>query len=841
MFAKFPGSSPVDLGRGATPNSSPPLTNRSEEKEGTKPRLDPPRRPEQSNGDTDTVQCGPNTMDLLGGFSCTGGRRKATTDSSLEEAMSPSRRKSRETEFKEQFPGDYFNVKADFDSSPPTTASPHGEGADSGGELPGTSPSERSESCSPQGRGVQRGDKLRKQVGLVPPISPAGQLEKLRQRPESEEEARSETDRKPPEGRGAEAATVEALPALNSGATSPEERSPEVAAREVDRTRSMSSISGKSTAELRSPRRVNQNVLRLNATQLNQLMQVPGQPPGPPMLCQEQLAMKGDNLDLVMAPGDVLLIRGSGQISNIGNAGGFMGHVLVVTAQPVAVQANTPQMQQLMSIWPDEARTLWRVQTVESKSSETGLYECESLLYVQAHSRTLLLIGEVETSKEGDVCSFEPHEPAEIWQMPVFFRETMRPDLMDCVLNEMRKHQASWSRITAWRAAVSKVALQGAGISLHRTHFETLQEIKSYWEKDPICTSIVITFWQRYLEKLAGTMGVGLPDLRPEARFAVGQDVSFWNSSRGSWEKARVAEQVIENGQLVAYHLNVKRGVSPHEVRRRFDDEWVSKKVVDLIQQVVPLKADRALPGDLTKTMKLCGWCCIAQVPVMFRPFVKITPQMVVPVNQPPSPQLPAPGPMQPQISGPPLQLPSPNGTPPNGPQPQPGAPPSSNGGSISASPPGSLPPTPATPNGAPGIFGQARSQSPTQPRGSASLPKVQPFFAMPGPPGSGPVGGPVMAPVYRAPPSSSAPGREPRSSPMSSAEVDAPLPRPISQQSMPRISTPEVTPEGKLDLVRKRESHKDLGSSEASDRAAESEGSLHDPCIDDAGLGEGL
>ena len=26
----------------------------------------------QSNGDTDTVQCGPNTMDLLGGFSCTG-------------------------------------------------------------------------------------------------------------------------------------------------------------------------------------------------------------------------------------------------------------------------------------------------------------------------------------------------------------------------------------------------------------------------------------------------------------------------------------------------------------------------------------------------------------------------------------------------------------------------------------------------------------------------------------------------------------------------------------------------------------------------------------------------
>ena len=29
-------------------------------------------------------------------------------------------------------------------------------------------------------------------------------------------------------------------------------------------------------------------------------------------------------------PGDVLLMRGSGRISDIGNAGGFMGHVLVV-------------------------------------------------------------------------------------------------------------------------------------------------------------------------------------------------------------------------------------------------------------------------------------------------------------------------------------------------------------------------------------------------------------------------------------------------------------------------------------------------------------------------------
>ena len=74
---------------------------------------------------------------------------------------------------------------------------------------------------------------------------------------------------------------------------------------------------------------------------------------------------------------------------------------------------------------------------------------------------------------------------------------------------------------------------------------------------------------------------------------------------------------------MKAVHVQVKKGVSPHEIRRRFDDELVAKKAVDLIRRVVPLKADRALPGDLTHTMRACGWSCVVQVPQVFRPVVK--------------------------------------------------------------------------------------------------------------------------------------------------------------------------------------------------------------------------
>jgi len=700
---------------------------------------------------------------------------------------------------------------------------------------------------------THRGDKLRDQVRaqLVPPLS-AGHLENLRdlrdQSPEKSSEKPEPEKQEEPSG-----LDLHLVRRFRSQTDLGDARDARDAPRtEMDHLRSLSeskprhgsagsASSGSPVSrqpsrrwpeELVSPR-VNEIPKRISATQLlqspNQQQQMqPGQPgPFPQAVVESktELSLNGDTLDLLMAPGDVLLMRGSGRISDIGNAGGFMGHVLVVTATPQMVRANTTDALQLSSVWPQEAKALWRVGTVESTRRESGLYECESLLFVD-RSRQLLLIGEVE--KEGDVCNFEPHEVVEIWQSPEAFRGTLRLDLMGTVLQDMRKNQASWSATTAARAV-----LQSADISTSRSNTETLEEIKSCWERAPICTSIVITFWQRYLEKFAGCMAIPPPDLRPEARFAAKQDVSYWNSSVGGWEKAVVVEQVMEGNQLLSYNLDVKKGVSPHEVRRRFDDEAVAKKAVDLIRKVVPLKADRSLPGVLMKTMKGCNWSCISQVPQVFRPVVKLTQQMLVPMvpggvpgqnpratpnGSPTGPQpQQAPPPGQPpngSPTGPQPQQAPPPGQPPNGsptgpqpqqgplqpqqgppqpqqpPQPQPGPTPQSPSispigtppnGSPTSTPPGSLPPP---------MYGHTRSQSPPpMPRHRSNGPngpgQMLPVYATRPAPPNGPV------PVYAMPqPAPQAP-MEPQVSEPDSASGATPAEAP--QMVEPRPAEPEV------------------------------------------------
>ncbi|CAK0865334.1 unnamed protein product [Prorocentrum cordatum] len=83
------------------------------------------------------------------------------------------------------------------------------------------------------------------------------------------------------------------------------------------------------------------------------------------------------------------------------------------------------------------------------------------------------------------------------------------------------------------------------------------QAVRASWTREPICTSIIIVFWQRYLcELAAATQGECAPSLSG----------------------------------------------------------------LDLILQWMPLKADRGLPGDLLGVLRSRGWACVSQVPRVFRP-----------------------------------------------------------------------------------------------------------------------------------------------------------------------------------------------------------------------------
>ncbi|CAE7883049.1 unnamed protein product [Symbiodinium sp. KB8] len=189
-----------------------------------------------------------------------------------------------------------------------------------------------------------------------------------------------------------------------------------------------------------------------SVAQLSQMTQVLAPP-------KMELSLSGACLDLLVAPGDVLLMRGSGRLAEIGNAGGFMGHVLVVTGKPREVLASTAEAGQLASLWPEKAQAIWRIPTLESTRREQGLWEAESVIMVERLGRQLTLVGEVE--RDGDVCNFEPHEAVEIWQSPEELRGALRVDLMALVLSDMRKNQASWSATTAARAARSPKDSEG--------------------------------------------------------------------------------------------------------------------------------------------------------------------------------------------------------------------------------------------------------------------------------------------------------------------------------------------------------------------------------------------
>jgi len=257
-----------------------------------------------------------------------------------------------------------------------------------------------------------------------------------------------------------------------------------------------------------------------------------------------------DSLELLLAPGDVLSVRGTHCLSAIGRAGGIMGHVMVVVAPPLAIRRQSAEAARLMPLWPEEGTTpmLWQVPTLESMNGECGLHRAKTLLYVERRTGRFAIAGEIDLN--GDVWAFARRE-VEVWQSPLELRSRLCLDLMGEVVCEMMARNASWSLTTAARAV-----LTSAKVTIDKTPAEVMEEIFQSWEAEPICTSIVISFWQRYLCKLAGVArGKGNP-----------------------------------------------------------------QTAVSLIIKWMPLKADRGLPGELLRTMQSVGWVLMTQVPRIFHP-----------------------------------------------------------------------------------------------------------------------------------------------------------------------------------------------------------------------------
>jgi len=259
-----------------------------------------------------------------------------------------------------------------------------------------------------------------------------------------------------------------------------------------------------------------------------------------PVLPRGGLDDSDGNLEGIVIPGDVLFVRGSGGLLELGTAGGVLGHVMLVVKAPERVGSTSEHARYLKSVWPSGGVTeIWKVRTVESSRGRSGLHEAELYLYVERKTRRLQLLGELGDG-EFDISN----EATELWQSPAEVRSRLCDQLVQEVLNEMRVQgaRANWS----WTTAARAVLRADDNLNLCSNKGQLIQEIQECWAMDPICTSVVIHFWQRCLCKLAKRIG------------------SSQNGARS--------------------------------------------KPVDLILQWMPLKADRSLPGILLDTMRRCGW-----------------------------------------------------------------------------------------------------------------------------------------------------------------------------------------------------------------------------------------
>mmetsp|Transcript_29893 Transcript_29893/g.58685 ORF Transcript_29893/g.58685 Transcript_29893/m.58685 type:complete len:543 (-) Transcript_29893:214-1842(-) len=266
---------------------------------------------------------------------------------------------------------------------------------------------------------------------------------------------------------------------------------------------------------------------------------------------------KSSHLELLMAPGDVLVVCGQGDLFEIGTIRGFLSHVMLVTSAPVSVPPSF--LVKLKPLWPGDCMPeIWRVATLECTRSVAGMHSAEMLLAVTPRDRQLRILGELDKTGQVTVC----FGMVELWQSPEDVRAALCADLVNSIVAGLSASQACWSATTAIRAAVmSSEPVEKS------TAVETLQEIQACWYKPPICTSVVITFWQQYLCLLVARSPLDCLDM--------------------------------EHRSSTSFSAN-------------------AVEAVGLIYKFMPLLADRTLPGDLVRSMRDCGWVCLPYLPHVF-------------------------------------------------------------------------------------------------------------------------------------------------------------------------------------------------------------------------------
>jgi hypothetical protein len=172
-----------------------------------------------------------------------------------------------------------------------------------------------------------------------------------------------------------------------------------------------------------------------------------------------------------------------------------IGHVQIIVEQPSKVD---PQYVEDMGL-SHPGRDVWSLSTIHSTGLRRGGV-CEEKVFVSVKANgELILVGCVEVdalkqpleAKQCDDLQFD------IYQAPGPLRACFQRQLADRATQlTMTRHE--WSLITGARAALGVFTSRGRKLQ----SIPTVEEWKQSLEIEPICTTIFIGWWQRYLHLL---------------------------------------------------------------------------------------------------------------------------------------------------------------------------------------------------------------------------------------------------------------------------------------------------------------------------------------------------
>lgn len=214
------------------------------------------------------------------------------------------------------------------------------------------------------------------------------------------------------------------------------------------------------------------------------------------------------NLVGELQPGDVLsVVEDNFALSQLGASGGYLGHVLLVVAHPRQLKRRSPIGEAFEDCWGDGGQNdLYMVSIVECCRNAQGLTENDLVVSIDGSGR-ILMLGDYSRHgchQTGDVVLYQNQKEVHVWRSPARFRgQNFRFDVMNTVLEDMRSIEQSWSWSTALRAV-----FLSSEISSEPNKTLTMDEIQNSWEAEPICTSVIVIFWQRYLHKLAALQSI---------------------------------------------------------------------------------------------------------------------------------------------------------------------------------------------------------------------------------------------------------------------------------------------------------------------------------------------